>query len=251
VRANAESLFGEEQRRKAIVPPSLEATRHVRDAYYGVINDAIDNDPRSLQAEIGPSEIGDPCEYCLGAKLAGLRERKDGEGWLTYVGKWVHHGLDQTFRAQPGDLWISEGRLYVGYIDGRRIDGTADLGYTDDPFTVIDHKVVGKRTMDLVKFEEMKVVYRYQSQIYGRGYELAGCKPEHAAVSFLPREDRKVSRGYWWSEPYSRDMADEGMARAENLAIDIRLFGWAHVRDRLEHLEGCYNCKRWIQPEEE
>ena len=43
-----------------------------------VIEDAITNHPRTLQKQIGPSEVGTPCDHCLAAKLAGWEETRDG-----------------------------------------------------------------------------------------------------------------------------------------------------------------------------
>ena len=36
-----------------------------------LIQQMIANQPRSLQRIIGPSEIGNPCDHCLAARLAG------------------------------------------------------------------------------------------------------------------------------------------------------------------------------------
>lgn len=249
IRATAENIPTPPTRRTAIVPPSLAETKHVRDSLYGIINDYIDNDPRNLQKEIGPSEIGDPCEYCLGARLAGFKPKRNGDGWLTYIGSVVHNDLDAN--VLPGHVeWATAKRLFVGIIDGRRIEGTTDASYVADPFTVVDFKVVGKRTLDTVKFEEMKRVYRYQTQIYGLGYAIEGNPPLHAAVAFLPREERFIKRGYWWSEPYDEDVAVEALERASRIARDIRVLGWETVGPTLEQLDGCYNCARWDIPGE-
>jgi hypothetical protein len=250
IRANADNIVTSTPRRQAIKSPAHNETKHIWDALVDTTNDYLDNDPRTLQVEVGPSEIGEPCEYCLGAKLAGLRQRKDGSGWLTYWGSVVHDHYDKHVLPTRPHQWNTSSRLYVGDIDGRRIEGTTDAEYIEDPFTVVDLKFVGKKTIDIVKFDAMKWIYECQVNIYGLGHELLGTPPEYVAVAFLPREDRHVRRGYWWSEPYNPEKGRAALARAANLAEQIRLFGWAHVRGHLEQLDGCYDCKRWIQPEE-
>lgn len=45
-----------------------------------LIEDDIQNAPRELQREIGPSELGTDCVHCLAAKLAGWPERRSPAG---------------------------------------------------------------------------------------------------------------------------------------------------------------------------
>lgn len=46
----------------------------------GIIEDHITNQPRSLQKEIGPSELGTDCLHCLAARLAGWEKRQSPHG---------------------------------------------------------------------------------------------------------------------------------------------------------------------------
>ena len=57
----------------------------------------IQNAPRELQREIGPSELGTDCVHCLAAKLAGWPERRS-PGWLPFIGTCVHEHFEQMFR---------------------------------------------------------------------------------------------------------------------------------------------------------
>lgn len=250
VRASAETLAGPAERRKRIVSPSAEETKHIWADLIEVVNEHIDGDPRSLQKEIGPSEVGDPCDYCLGARLAGLEQKRNGDGWFTYIGKVVHDDLDANVLPKHPERWATAERLWVGDIDGRRIEGTTDARWIKDPLTVVDFKIVGRRTLEQVMFDAMKEVYEYQVDIYGRGFELAGNPPEHVAVAFLPREDRHVRRGYWYSKPYDPAAALRALQRAELIAMQVRMFGVLAVLPTLTKLDGCYDCARWILPDE-
>ncbi|NUP75335.1 MAG: hypothetical protein HOQ07_11915, partial [Sinomonas sp.] len=71
--------------------PPAEAIRDLR----GLIEHGILNQPRSLQRTIGPSEIGNPCDHCLAAKLAGWDETENDVPWLPFVGTAVHAALEE------------------------------------------------------------------------------------------------------------------------------------------------------------
>ena len=51
-----------------------EATREIQ----SIVAHQILHQPRSLQTRIGPSEIGNPCDHCLAARLAGWEKQEDG-----------------------------------------------------------------------------------------------------------------------------------------------------------------------------
>ena len=54
--------------------PTVESTEWTE--IRGIIEDHITNQPRSLQKEIGPSELGTDCLHCLAARLAGWEKRQ-------------------------------------------------------------------------------------------------------------------------------------------------------------------------------
>lgn len=56
----------------------------------------IQNAPRELQREIGPSELGTDCVHCLAAKLAGCRGTPFA-GWLPFIGTCVHAHFETMF----------------------------------------------------------------------------------------------------------------------------------------------------------
>ncbi|WP_434080384.1 hypothetical protein [Sanguibacter sp. Z1732] len=66
-----------------------DADEALREARW-VIEHAITHQPRSLQERIGPSEIGNPCDHCLAAKLAGWKQTEDGVPWLPFLGTAAH-----------------------------------------------------------------------------------------------------------------------------------------------------------------
>ena len=56
---------------------------------------AIENQPRTLQTRIGPSEIGEPCPRALIARLFGIPEPGPPEppNCRAWVGTCMHSGL--------------------------------------------------------------------------------------------------------------------------------------------------------------
>jgi hypothetical protein len=69
--------------------------------------------PRSLQVEVGPSQLGNPCDHCLAAALAGWEKRGD-DAWLPLIGTAVHELL-LTHEAF-GNGWLKEHRVTVGQV---------------------------------------------------------------------------------------------------------------------------------------
>lgn len=218
------------------------------------INAAIQNQPRSLQKAIGPSEIGDPCDRCLALKLAGQTPQPEAQGgaWLPYIGTAVHAQLADVFDAH--DRWLVEQRVDVGMIAGAIISGSADLF---DPVTgtVIDWKVVGKTTLDKARRHGPTDVYRAQAHLYGRGFTNAGHHVERVAIYYLPRNAINLGAGHFWSEPYDEQVAVNALKRAEALHAAVTTLG-LEVTDRLHTEPGCRTCPRfpradgapWLSP---
>lgn len=101
-----------------------------------VVGEALKVQPRSLQREIGPSEIGIPCPRRLGYKFAhvpptGIAPIK----WAAAVGTAVHREFTDwclSFNERHGvtrflpDLRVYVGDLYAEFGGGRPIFGTLD-----------------------------------------------------------------------------------------------------------------------------
>lgn len=237
-------------RRQAV---KIDVATGTRDKVVNHIEAGIDKqDERGRQERIGPSEIGDPCDFCLGAKLAGLQKPKE-LGWSSYGGSQVHEGLAKMFAPYPS-MWLSEYRVTVGEIDGEEIDGKLDLFDVEDA-TLVDFKYPMNRTLDKVRFSgEVPPEYYVQPDLYGRGLKLAGWTVRHVAVFFLPRcthitKPRELwSKGFWWAKKFDEDNAIRALERADRIARHIRLAGAEIVLPTLPRLEGCFDCKRWIIP---
>lgn len=197
----------------------------------GAIEHAITNAPRSLQKRIGPSEIGDPCDHCLAAKLAGWEQSEDGVAWLPFVGTAVHaelerhltdHEVDRNALHTTGTRWLCEHRVTVGQIGGVDITGSTDL-FDTAAGTTWDWKIVGPTKLKKVRAHGPGQTYRVQAHLYGRGWVAAGHRVEHVAIWFLPRNDtRGFDGGVLWHEPYDEQVALDALARANRIHANLR-----------------------------
>jgi hypothetical protein len=117
------------------IDPDILATE-----LFGIIEEAIAQQPRTLQTSIGPSEIGNPCDRRIGYKLAGTQP-VNGVGavnWKAFVGTAIHEiladiiGKDELRNLEADDFtatrWHVEERVKPGMsINGVDVEGSCDL----------------------------------------------------------------------------------------------------------------------------
>ena len=205
-----------------------EATKH---ELRTILRAAMLYDERSLPREIGPSEVGNPCERCLAYALAGDSGREE-EAWLPFIGRAVHEYLEQLFhrhenaRAKVGIpmRFLPESRVNVGEIDGIPVEGNADL-FDVHTGTVVDYKIVGATTLKGVKAHGAKPQYEKQAHLYGRGYARRGFEVRSVLIWFMPRNAIRLDAGIMWQRPYSEAAAIAALDHATNLRRAIGLLG--------------------------
>lgn len=171
--------------------------------------------PRSLQTRIGPSEIGEPCERKLAFKLAGTSESNPrASGWAAIKGTALHAYMESVLAKDPE--WITEKTLeMVGVTSG----SSDALWYKEQ--TVVDHKFPGDPAIADVRRNGLITKYRYQFHIYGLGWEEAGYPVKWVCGAFMPMAGG-IDKRYGWAEPYSREIALEGLDRYGDIEKDVR-----------------------------
>lgn len=213
------------------------------------IRDFSASRPRSLQKEIGPSQIGTPCDHCLAAALVGWEKRGD-EAWLPLIGTAVHALLLDEDNGAWESEWMKEERVSVGRIDGITVQGNADLFHWPSG-TVVDLKLVGASTLNEARRHGPSSQYVVQTQLYGRGFQAAGFQVNTVCIAYLPRNSMRLSDAVFASRPYDIDVADDALNRAEKLLRDARYMESVSVRardvwiDGLPRASGCYDCARY------
>ena len=199
--------------------------------------------PRSLQAAVGPSELGTPCLRRLGYKAIDHdpKPNTDTDPWASVIGTATHAWMAETYGRLnrdarrdrgdhvsipvPADRYLIEHRVHLP----GGISGSCDL-FDRDTGYVIDWKVTGLDRLKGYRKIGPGQQYRTQGHLYGLGMQLAGERVERVAIVFLPRGGR-IDQLYPWSEPYDPQIAIDALRRFE----EIRAF---HITlDPAEHPE--------------
>jgi hypothetical protein len=206
--------------------------------------------PRSLQREVGPSGLGNPCDHCLAAALAGWEKQEQDTPWLPLIGTAVHELLltHEVF----GDGWLKEHRVTVGTVGGLPVLGNADL-YHAPTGTVIDLKIVGASTLNEAQRHGSKAQYRRQINLYGKGFEdNYGYDVTTTIIAYLPRNSPRLSDAFFDVQPYDRTIAEEALKRANDIAATMdelnSIVGYTArdiYIDGLPRAAGCYDCARY------
>ncbi len=195
-----------------------------------IIQNKIDEHPRSAQAQIGPSEVGG-CPTKTAWKLSYGGDSDRAGGWAAAKGTVLHAWLDEhVFSVGPSCMpdgsqrWHSNLALapVADWING----GTLDL-YDELQQCVIDFKLPGDYTMAAVRNGKFSQSYFVQANLYGFGLEASGYPVSKVALLFLPMggdDLHGAAKGavfrYW---DYDRDVAFaaiENVARIKNM-IDV------------------------------
>jgi hypothetical protein len=220
-----------------------------------LIEDAIDNQPRTLQTRIGPSEIGTSCDACLVSKLGGVREKRDGAAWLPYIGTCTHEGLSEIVMAANGDAarYLVEATVSVGTVGGVDITGHADL-FDLRQGEVVDWKITGANTLkkakpclrDPARVAAVFPSYHVQRHLYGYGFTRRGLKVRTVTLAFLPRNAPSLRDAIVLSEPYNEAVAVAAIARADMFAAAIGALGLDAVLDATGgHTGEEFSCSRF------
>lgn len=224
----------------------------------GIIEDSILNQPRSLQRMIGPSEIGNECDHCLAARLAGWEKRENDYYWASTVGTGCHLLMEQFFDQYvrentprgAGKRFVTEETVKVGELAGKPITGSTDLLDLETGMT-IDWKFVGEASLRKYR-NGPSPTYRVQAHLYAHGWNQSGVRVDWVSIYFLPRTRPKMSDGFWWFEKYDPQIALNALARLENLYQRMRTAfeqGGFPARDQwitnLPRAAGCWDCRKY------
>ena len=194
--------------------------------------------PRSQQIAVGPSQVGVQCDRQLvydlhreagithllappGAEGAfGDSGQLPSDGWRATIGTATHAWLEAAYARDP-DRWLTEHRVEPTLVNEGTgevlvgLTGTADL-YDKKLGCVIDHKILGKWSLDRLLKDGPTAKYRVQSHLYGLGFLNAGYQVKMVAIAAWPR-DGITSDMRLWSEPFDLELAEAALLRLKRL----------------------------------
>lgn len=198
-----------------------------------VLIDFEANRPRSMQKELGPSELGTPCRQQIARKLAGAPRRPITEPtWAPFQGTAVHASMEDViahWNTQLGrDRWLAEDRLTVvgaaPDADGSpylpAVEGNGDA-FDLDHNMVVDWKHVGTTALKTLRTakrlgkpfrEQVSQEYRVQAHLYGMGHANKGRRVDYVRLVLLARS-WKYDDSDEWTEPYDERIAQWAIER--------------------------------------
>ena len=223
----------------------------LRDDLLGVVKEALDNHPRGLQKEIGPSELGHPCGRWLGYKLAGVPHVGiQAPKWRPAVGTAVHTKFSDMLHAwneRHEFRWLTDIRVWIGDLyPGRPITGHFDF-FDTWTGTCGDLKVPGPSSMKRHgpgKPENPQ--YDVQFDSYGNGAVNAGLPVRFVGSLRLPAAG-ELEDAVWKVRPHNPQRATDALTRAGSIAKLVDTVGTAAIpwQDAVEHF--CGTCP-WYRP---
>lgn len=208
--------------------------------------------PRTLQRRIGPSGIGHPCHFCLGAMLAmvpKLDTNEYADCWPSFVGTAVHKRLEHVYDRQNRRLgatrYLTEQTVTCGTIGDWELTGSCDL-FDAVAKRVTDFKVQGDKAIAKSIRDGISEVYRVQKHTYGLGMANAGHEVKRVGLLLLAKSKNFLADAEYIAEPWDHRIAEAAIRRADIITKAGERDGWDYVLPRLKHLDGCWDCARYM-----
>ena len=217
-----------------------EIATRLRETFYAY-NNRNSSDNRSAQTTIGPSEAGTPCDRRLAMKMLGIKPVSPQESWAPFVGTAVHAELAKMFEwangSGSGRYEVEMPLTFPSEIVPR---GTGDL-LDRVLFMFLDHKLLGRWSLNKLVQEGPSETYRVQIQIYALGAVLRGEKVREVAIIGWPRQESSLDNLYVHVEPFDRKFAEAALKRVERVAESVR------VKNQPMHPDGQWSAPRPLE----
>lgn len=207
------------------------------------------NQERTLQKEIGPSEIGDPCDRKIAYRLAQATEINTAhDPWPSTVGTAIHTWLAsalERWNTDRGHRYLVETEIPFSF-GGK---GHGDAFNTDG--VVIDWKSASKEVMREVRTKGPSPTYITQVQIYGYGYACMGKEVSRVALVYVPRSGW-IKDMFVWSADYDEQVAVDALNRMFRIAATAVQLDVVNQPHRYEQVaaspsDNCGRCP-WFNP---
>lgn len=230
------------------------SARSIRNELIDIIRWADAGSPRSIQRNIGPSEIGSPCDRRIGYRLAEVPAVNTiHDPWAAIVGTAVHAWLEKALKAYirqaPAQEWLTEQKLQVDQF----VFGHSDL-YHIPTATVIDYKTAGPDAMKHYVKDGPGQDYVIQVNLYGMGYENLGWPVRNVMLLFLPRAGW-LKDAHPWIDAYRPEIAQAALDRMYSIGAGVAALGLPAADQNWERVpavptNNCGFCS-WYNPRKE
>lgn len=201
---------------------------------------------RDLQVKIGPSNLGDPCDRCLGFALSGMlpdgpRAPKEPFNLMSWTGTACHQRWERDVSAERWAGIKQETKVHCGTIKGYGlVSGSADL-YSKPHRTLFDMKNKNKAAIKYWMANGIAQMVRVQIQTYGRGIERAGLPIEEVGIFAVPRDSMSINDVWVYTEPYDPSVSKNAFKRAEKIWKEVQ----AGRFELLKTHPDCYKCNKF------
>lgn len=176
---------------------------------------------RDLQRMPGPSDLANPCDLCVGRRIAGATgidfpQASNNFSLKAWVGTSVHQKLERDI-PQHNSKARQELTVKVGTIEGLgEIKGHVDL-YLPEVLTMSDFKTTDMKKLEVIRSQRVPVSHRGQTMLYMRGLRHSGRPCTYATLVYIPRDSTKKSDIWTASCTYRDDVAVGLLNRAQDL----------------------------------
>lgn len=223
-------------------PAPLGPVMTIKDDLIAMVIEAEAEHDRTVQTELGPSELGNPCTYHLACRILGKPERLS-DPWCRTIGIATHAWLEEAaakYNIRHDEVrWYPERKVFPDS-ELLPVGGSSDL-YDTKHRAVVDHKVVGRPQQAKYRNNGPGWQYRRQAHLYGLGYAMAGTPVDTVAIAFWLRGGRLPDL-YVWAEPYDPAVAEEALSRYRTLRQLVLTLGEAVLDQLPRYPSECYDC---------
>lgn len=164
---------------------------------------------RSLQRELGPSDISTPCMRKIALRLLDAPRNDAYCPMPAELGTAGHAFIAEALEADNVKLGYTRWHCEMPVAISTNIKGTADL-YDADAKRVVDHKFIGQTNYPKYR-KQMNEPYRRQTQLYALGLTRMGYLVEHVCVLLINRGGT-LRHSHLWSEPFDQSFAESVLA---------------------------------------
>lgn len=181
--------------------------------------------PRSQQAELGASEIGQRCERRIAYRIAGTPVVNHPDPIRTLVGTGFHAAMADGLRRLDGGMNRYLVEVNVSY---RGVPGQVDV-HDRVHRRAADWKTTAQHNLRRYVTDGVPPNYQVQLQIYAQGLIALGEDVDEVALVFIPREAKSVTDIWCWSQPVDKAVADDAIDRYELIVAATAKSGPAGV----------------------